>query len=345
MSITLKRPFFIAECGVNHEGSLDKAHALIDSAYESGASAVKFQSYKASSLASVNSPSYWDLSSESTDNQHTLFSKYDSFEQQEYLELFKHCDQLGIEFMSTPFDLLSLEYLTPLVKRFKLASADLTTFPFLKAVASKNKPVLLSTGASTHQEINQAIEHLCPLQPHEITLLHCVLSYPTVSTNASLGYISFLKENFLTHPIGYSDHTLPHDTHLPLISSWLLGASVIEKHFTLDKSLPGNDHYHSYDGADLASFIKTIDSVIELYDSPTSRIPLPCEYPARIHARRSVVLTEDIKKGEFLTSSHLTFKRPGSGISTFYINYLVGKKVKSDLSSDTILSWDHIDLS
>ena len=203
------RPYVIAEIGVNHEGSMERAKRLIELAKEGGADAAKFQSYKADTLASKHSPAYWDTAKEPTLSQHALFKKYDNFDADDFKALAVHCKTVGIEFLSTPFDDASIEFLDPLVSFFKIASADLTNIPFLRRVASKKKPVVLSTGASTLGEIDIAIEALSRSGCEDIALLHCILNYPTENKNAHLQMIGGLKRAYPDRVIGYSDHTLP----------------------------------------------------------------------------------------------------------------------------------------
>ena len=218
-------------------GFVDLAKLLIDQAKEGGADAVKFQSYKAGSLASKNSPSYWDTNKEATKSQYELFSKYDSFGVNDYNELSDYCKKVNIEFISTPFDDNALEFLDPLMSFFKVASADLTNTPFLKKIAAKQKPVVLSTGASTLPEIDEAVQCLEQYGCPSIILLHCILNYPTPIENAHINMIKGLGCAFPNYFIGYSDHTLPDESMTPLLAAWLLGAVVLEKHFTHDKSL------------------------------------------------------------------------------------------------------------
>ncbi len=242
-------PYFIAEIGVNHEGSLTKAKELIISAKNGGANAVKFQSYKAEKLTIQNSPAYWDQSEESTNSQYELFKKYDSFEAEDYFKLKKFCEENEVEFLTTPFDTDFVDELDEMLNFYKVASADLTNYQLLKKIAKKNKPIILSTGASTISEIKSTLNFLSQYKV-DVILNHCVLSYPTPTSSANLGMLLNMSEEF-PHIIGYSDHTVPDDDHLVLICAVSFGATVLEKHFTLDKSMPCNDHYHSYDESDL----------------------------------------------------------------------------------------------
>ena len=173
------KPYVIAEIGVNHEGSMQQAKIMIEQARTGGADAAKFQSYKAGTLASKHSPSYWDTTKEATRSQYELFQKYDGFGPQEYVELAEHCQKVGIDFISTPFDDQAIEFLDPLVPFFKVASSDLTNTPFLRKIGAKKKPVVLSTGAATLGEVDEAVRELEKFGCPNVVLLHCILNYPT----------------------------------------------------------------------------------------------------------------------------------------------------------------------
>lgn len=336
-------PYVIAEIGVNHEGSIDQAMRLIDQAKQGGADAAKFQSYKAGTLASKNSPSYWDTSKETTRSQYALFQKYDNFGPDDYVALSEHCSQVGIDFLSTPFDDEAIEFLDPLVPFFKIASADLTNTPFLRKVASKGKPIVLSTGASTLGEIDNAVEVLTEAGCKDLALLHCILNYPTENANAHLRMISGLKRCYPNNIIGYSDHTLPDDAMCSLVTAYLLGAVIIEKHFTNDKTLPGNDHYHAMNQHDLARFIQMVKTINTLLGESDYKQPIPAEEISRKNARRSIVLANDVLGGHILAADDLTYKRPGTGVSPLYWDEVIGRPVSTALQADHILRWQDID--
>lgn len=336
----INEPFIIAEAGVNHEGSMELAKRLIDEAKEGGADAIKFQSYKAETLASKNSPYYWDISKEPTKSQYELFKKYDKFWKKEYEELKKYCDQVGIEFMSTPFDVESATFLNDLMDVFKISSSDITNLPFIEYQCQFGKPIILSTGASYLWEIQEAVS-VIEKYGNPLILMHCVLNYPTPNKNANLGMIWGLKKHFPDHIIGYSDHTLPQNMEV-IHTAVLLGASVIEKHFTFDKTLPGNDHYHAMDKEDLKLFRKKWEFTKELLGT-FNITALPDEEPARKNARRSLVAAKNIPKGKVIEISDLTWKRPAHGISPKYINEVIGKKALIDIQEDDILKWNMLD--
>lgn len=339
---TKSRPYIIAEIGVNHEGSIDQAKRLIELAKEGGADAAKFQSYKAGTLASKNSPSYWDTSKEATLSQYTLFQKYDNFEQDDYICLAEHCAKNEIDFLSTPFDDDAIEFLDPIVPFFKIASADLTNTPFLRKVAAKGKPIILSTGAATLGEIDLAVEVLTKAGCQDLALLHCILNYPTENKNANLRMIQGLKRAYPNQVIGYSDHTLPDKAMTSLVTAYLLGAMIIEKHFTHDKTLPGNDHYHAMDREDLAQFVKLSGDIHELLGPRDFKAPILSESISRANARRSIVVTRDIPAGHQLLEKDLTYKRPGTGVSPVHWDQVLNCQTIRALEADHVLQWSDL---
>ena len=332
----LPMPFIIAEAGVNHEGRMDLAKRLVEEAKEGGADAIKFQTYKAGKIASKHSPAYWDTSKEPTPSQNALFQKYDQFGEEEFKELKDHCDKVGIEFLSTPFDVDAAAYLNGMMGAYKISSSDITNKPFIQDMAKYGKPILLSTGAATLAEIAEAVSWIEPFKV-PLGLLHCVLNYPTPDANATLGAIPMLCRHFPSHVIGYSDHTEPKDMKTLEVAA-LLGARILEKHFTFDKTLPGNDHYHAMDKEDLKRFRTSMTRVRELV-GPIALGALDAEKPAIINARRSLVAARDIPAGKIITREDLTWKRPAHGISPRCIDEVLGMKARQAISEDTVLRW------
>lgn len=220
---------------------------------------------------------------------------------------------------------------------FKISSSDITNLQFIEYQCSFNKPIILSTGASYLWEIQEAVE-VVEKHGNSLVLLHCVLNYPTPNKNAHLGMIQGLKKHFPQHIIGYSDHTLLQEMEV-VYAATLLGAAVIEKHFTFDKTLPGNDHYHAMDKEDLKLFWKKWNFVEELLGS-FKVTALPDEEPARKNARRSLVAAKDIPAGKMITAEDLTWKRPAHGISAKFYYELIGKKALIDIQEDTVLKWN-----
>lgn len=335
-------PYVIAEIGVNHEGSMDLAVELITQAKQAGADAVKFQTYKASKLASVNSPAYWDQTKENTKTQFALFSKYDNFEIEDYQKLAKVSEQLDIDFLSTPFDEDAVDFLDPLMKCYKIASADILNVPLLRKIASKKKPVILSTGASTEDEIQFSLNTLSNADCSDVALLHCILNYPTPDENAHLQMIEGLKTTWPDKIIGYSDHTMPDLMMTSISTAYALGALIIEKHFTHDKTLPGNDHYHAMDAQDLKNFVKNVKKIHPLLGDKIRKEPINEEKKSIANARRSIVLTNDLVAGSTLTSESITCKRPGTGICSSQWDKILGLKVRHAMKADDILQWSDI---
>lgn len=336
--------YLIAEIGVNYYdiatklgiSNMEAAKLMVMEAKNAGIDAVKFQTYKASTLAAKNSPSYWDTSEEATTSQYELFKKFDSFGKAEYEELAKYSQSIGVDFLSTPFDYESADYLYDYMNEYKISSSDLSNLPFIEHMSKKGKQIILSTGASNLDEIQTAVDLIHRTNDVQLALLHCVLEYPTVYEHANLEKIVSLKKAFPECIIGYSDHTKP-DACMDVIKmAYLYGAQIIEKHFTLDKTLPGNDHYHAMNPED----VKKIKEGLEFLKVLKGSGELTCldsERAARMNARRSIVSNGDIKKGTVITRDMLTFKRPGTGISPSKIDAVIGKVAALDIEDDTIL--------
>ena len=350
MNIFNKRPFLIGEIGVNFYDiakkenitPMDAAKLMIKEAKNAGIDAVKFQTYKAEKIASKNSPAYWDLDEEPTTSQFELFKKFDTFGPEEYRELAEYCREIGIIFLSTPFDFEAIDFLDDLMDVYKISSSDLTNIPFIKAIALKNKPIILSTGASTLKEIKEAVNAIEEVSNVDIGLMHCVLSYPTKDEDANLLMIKDIKEQFEGYDIGYSDHTKPDDKMLILTTAYLYGANIIEKHFTLDKTLTGNDHYHAMDVEDVKTFNENIELINKIKGKKVKQ-PLVCESLSRKEARRSIVASKDIKKGEEITKDNITFKRPGTGISPSKVDEIIGMTTNEDITEDTLLTYEMLE--
>ena len=345
----MSKPYLIAEIGVNFYDTakelgispLDAAKMYIDKAADAGIDCAKFQSYKANTIVSKNSPAYWDTTKEPTKTQYELFLKHDSFGEKEYRELCNYTHSKGMDFTSTPFDYASADYLYEMVDFYKISSSDLSNIPFIKHIGKKGKPVYMSAGASYLSEVDEAIRALKEVGCKDIVIFHCVLSYPTDPSNANLNVIKTLKQTFPDVRVGFSDHVAPDDTMMTLAKAYLLGAEVIEKHFTLNKNLPGNDHYHAGNPEDFKKAISNFKWIDKVLGNPEKTV-LDCEIIPRREARRSLVLTRDMKKGEIIKESDLMPKRPGTGISPKFAEIVIGREVKMDLSEDTILTWDMI---
>lgn len=349
MKLRATKPYVIAEIGVNfydtakvmNVSPLDAAKIYIDKAAEVGIDCAKFQSYKAGTIVSKNSPAYWDTSKEPTKTQYELFLKFDHFGEKEYRELADYTHSKGMDFTSTPFDYASADYLEPMVDFYKISSSDLSNIPFIKYIGAKGKRVILSVGAAYLSEVDEAIRALKDSGCEDITILHCVLAYPTNPRDANLRIIETLKRDFPDVEVGFSDHVAPDETMMTLATAYLMGAEVIEKHFTLDKSLEGNDHYHAGDPGDFKKAIENFRWIDAVLGSGEKTV-LECEQVPRKEARRSLVLTRDMKAGEVIRKQDVMAKRPGTGVSPKFEDVVVGRKLLADQKEDTILLWEMI---
>lgn len=343
------KPYIIAEMGVNFYDTakvfgitpLEAAKLYIDKAADVGIDCAKFQSYKAGMISSKHSPAYWDTTKETTKTQYELFLKFDKFGADEYKELARYTHGKGMDFTSTPFDYEAVDYLESLVDFYKISSSDLSNIPFLKYIGAKGKKVVISVGAAYLSEVDEAIRALRDSGCRDIAVLHCVLSYPTAPKDANLKIIQTLKNCFSDVTIGFSDHIAPDESMMTLAAAYMLGAEIIEKHFTLDKTLKGNDHYHAGEPEDFRKAIANFKWIDKILGSPQKSV-LECEMIPRREARRSLVLTRDMKSGEVITEKDIMAKRPGTGISPKHMELVVGKKINTNAAEDTILMWEMI---
>lgn len=337
-------PYIIAEIGMNYEGSMERAKRMIASIARAGGHAAKFQTYKAETLASVkNSPAYWDTSKEATTSQFELFQRFDSFGPDEYRELAEYCAEQGIDFLSTPFDLESVDMLGPLMPAVKIASADLTNVPLLRKVARTGKPVILSVGASTHDEIAWALDTLEAAGAAEIALLHCVLRYPTPAEHANLMGIGELQRRFGDRAtIGYSDHVAPEGSGATpaLDMAVVMGARVIEKHFTDDRNGIGNDHYHAFDEAGVVEFVSHLAKFREL--AGTGAPDVEAQGAAIQNARRRIFAARDIAAGSVLAEEDLIALRADTGVEISQWDSVVGREIDRAIGAGEPLTWDLI---
>lgn len=327
----------IAEAGVNHNGDLSLAHRLIDAAAAAKATAVKFQTFNAEKLAAKHAPraDYQKRHHEAGDQVSMLKSL--ELRPEWHAELARHCADAGVEFMSTPFDADSADLLRPLVQRFKVGSGDLTDLPLLEHIASLGRPVILSTGMATEQEIEPAVSVIAKWNV-PLTLLHCTSLYPAPLESVNLRAIETLRKRF-SLPVGYSDHTLGIAVSTAAAA---LGAVVIEKHFTLDRSLPGPDHAASLEPNELASLVQSIRVVEAAQGDGIKRI-MPGEEAIRRVARKSVVAAVDLTAGLVLNSSMLTIKRPGTGIPPGEIGSVIGRRLRRPVRMDEAITWETLE--
>jgi len=336
-----KNPYIIAEIGANHNGDMELAKKMIDSAKECGVSCVKFQSWDKSSLICKEeynaNTKYAGSKKKHFGSLEEMVEKYYLREEQHY-ELKEYCDKIGIDFSSTPFSNQEVDLLCDIgVDFIKVASMDINNIPLLKYLASKKLPVMLSTGMATLSEIETAVKTIEDEGNNEIILLHCVAVYPPKNEDINLNNITMLKNTF-QYPIGFSDHTI--GTSIPL-ASVVLGAKVIEKHFTLDKDMAGWDHEISANPKELKIIVEESKNIAESMGS-FSRIVSKDEEDKKIKFRRSIVLVRSMKEGDVLQEKDLAYKRPGTHIAPNEYQYVVGRKLNRDISGDILLSWEDL---
>ena len=328
----------IAEAGVNHNGDFDKALELIDVAAASGADFVKFQTFQAEKLASDSAQlaTYQQTNTDYTSQ--TSMLKQLELKYEWHRDLIEYAQKKSIKFMSTSFDLDSTQFLADLgLETFKIPSGEITNLPYLRAIGALQKEVILSTGMATIEEIEDALEVLvlAGTDREQITLLHCTTEYPAPFDEVNLNVMSTLRETFGLR-VGYSDHTVGTSVS---IAATALGASVIEKHFTLDRNLPGPDHKASLEPSELISMVKAIREVELALGSPIKK-PTPSEIKNIPIARKSIVAKTSIAKGELFTIDNLDTKRPGSGISPMRIDEVLGRKADRDFGKDELIDFE-----
>ena len=334
--------YIVAESGCNHDGKLEQAFQIIKQAHENGADAIKFQTLKAEKLVTKQTPQWW-LPKDKIEGtrQIDLYKDQDRFGFEEFKKISEYCKNLGITFLSTPFDEDSVDLLDKLdVPAFKVASTDLTNLPFLEYVAKKNKPIFLSTGMGSIREIKEAVETIIKTENENIVIMHCIVEYPAPISHANLNFIKTLQKTFPEFPIGLSDHTL--GILSPVIAT-SLGTKLIEKHFTIDKSIRGApDHIISIEPRELSMMVKDIratESALGSYE----RTLLEYEKSAYEHGRRKIVANKFISKGSILTREMITCKRNSQGLYPRYFNEILGKKIKVDLQPDDPLQFEDIE--
>ncbi len=316
------RAFLIAEAGVNHNGSIELAFALVDAAKQAGADAVKFQSFKADRLATADAPKA-DYQVENTGRAESQLEMLRRLEltPEAHRALLEHCRKKRIHFLSTPFDEESADFLDELgVGLFKIPSGEITNLPFLSHVACKGKPIILSTGMSSLAEVRAAVRVIEKEGSGDIVVLHCVSNYPAEPADVNLRAMATLVKE-LNHPAGFSDHTA--GIEIPLAAA-ALGAKVIEKHFTLDRSLPGPDHRASLEPAELTAMVRGIRK-IEKALGTGKKVPAAAETGTARVARKSLVAAADIARGTVLTPALIAVKRPGTGLVPAMMPKLVGR--------------------
>lgn len=332
----------LAEIGVNHEGDIGRAKKLIELAKNSGCSSVKLQAYKAETLVTKKARAYWDKSKENTESQLELFKKYDAFNLEDYVLLSEHAHSVGLQFGLSIFDITWIKPLSQIVDYFKVASGDITCFPLLSELSTFSKPIILSTGASSLEEIIRSYNVLTSQGNQDVHLLHCILSYPAKLEDSNLSFIRTLSQKFPKSRIGISDH-VPNEEYERFIIARTLGVSIVEKHFTDDTTLPGNDHYHSGNSEFFFNLKEKIQYTDQLLGSGEEF--LESELPARTGARRSIVYKADMISGQKVGAHSFLYKRPGEGLSPFEVPNLIGKVLKKDVLADDLVSLSDFEIS
>jgi len=336
------RVFIIAEAGVNHNGSIELAKKLIDAGVEAKVDAVKFQTFIAENVISkyAEKADYQKDTTGGDESQLEMVKQLElSFE--DFKELKTYCEQKGIMFLSTPFDMDSIKFLETLkMGLWKIPSGEITNLPYLQKIGSYNEKIIFSTGMSTLGDIENAIDILVKAgtSRENITILHCNTEYPTPMDDVNLKAMQTIKNAFGVN-VGYSDHTLGIEVPIAAVA---LGATVIEKHFTLDKSMKGPDHLASLEPNELKLMVQGIRNIEEALGTAI-KLPSASESKNIKIARKSIHLAKDIKKGHLFGMDDLIIKRPGNGISPLFINEIIGCRAKSDLLEDSILNFKDIE--
>lgn len=326
--------YIIAEAGVNHNGNLETAKLMVDKAKDSGVDCIKFQTFISKNLLSktADKAEYQKKQTNSNENQYEMLKKLElSFK--DFKELDKYCKHIGIEFLSTAFDDESIEFLNTLeMKRWKIPSGEITNLPYLIKIAKIGKPVILSTGMSTMNEIRDAVDVLNRYGLFDITILHCTTEYPTPFEDVNLLAMNNIKSQFNLN-VGYSDHTKGVEVSLAAVA---MGAIVIEKHFTLDRNMEGPDHRASLEPKELKYMVDSIRNVEIAIGSSEKKVTYS-EKKNRDVARKSIVAKKYICKGELFTEDNLTVKRPGNGISPMKWFDILGKVAQREFKEDELI--------
>jgi N-acetylneuraminate synthase len=325
--------YIIAEAGVNHNGDLRIAKQLVDAAKKSGANAVKFQTFRTDELVTTHAEmaSYQKKQLKDRTRQFDMLRKLE-LDFDDFIKLKHYCDAKRIQFLSTPHSPSAVDFLDSILPVFKIASGDLTNLPFLELVAAYNKPIIISTGMGTLDEVEEAVNTIRNKGNKQIVLLHCVTNYPAFLETLNLRALITLKETFGV-PVGFSDHTTGVAASIAAVS---LGACVIEKHFTLDKKMPGPDHKASFEPKELLELVQIIRSVEDALGDGIKK-PIESELKMREIARKSLVAKIDIPRGSILTEAVIQIKRPGIGIAPKHLKSVIGKKAVRDIKKDELL--------
>jgi sialic acid synthase SpsE len=330
--------YVIAEAGVNHNCDVQLGYKLVETAGAAGADAVKFQSYTASKISTRIAPRYWFEPKDPDGTQWDTFDRLDKLSERDFKSLLGHGRHVGLTTLSTPFDDEAVDLLASLdVPCFKIASADLTCHPLLERAARVGKPMILSTGTATLAEVEEALEVCARAGNDQVALLHCTLKYPCPPEGINLRAMEHMMRVFPEVPVGLSDHSL--GIAVP-IAAVALGACIVEKHYTVDKTLPGSpDHHLSVDPPELKAMVDGIRTVEKALGRATKGVE-PLERDAFLYARRSVTSKVPIPRDARITREMLTYKRPGTGISPRHFDLVIGRVARADIPADTTLTWE-----
>jgi N-acetylneuraminate synthase/N,N'-diacetyllegionaminate synthase len=329
--------FVIAEAGVNHNGDIDLAKRLVDAAVDAGASAIKFQAFRAEELASLDAPkAAYQLAGAGRQESQLAMLKRLELPPQAFEELFLYCGRKNILFLASPFDLESTDLLDSLgMPYFKIASGEITNYPLLHHVAGKGKPMILSTGMSTMEEVQDSLNVVSKAGNDKVILLHCVTEYPAPPEEVNLQAMLTMREACGV-PVGYSDHTLGIEIALAAVA---LGASVIEKHMTLSRDMEGPDHRASLEPHEFKQMVRQIRN-IEVAMGDGVKRPALCETINRRIARRSIFAAVEISAGDVICAEMLAYKRPGKGISPTRYKEVIGRRVSRSFQAGELLDWE-----
>jgi sialic acid synthase SpsE/CMP-2-keto-3-deoxyoctulosonic acid synthetase len=339
LNLEPNKVFIIAEAACNHMCSLELAKAMIDCASEAGADAIKFQTYKGERIVTKYAPAFWGTE---TMKQTEYYKKLDRFDKEDYAFLFDYAKQKKILPFSTPFGIEDADMLNDLgMEIFKVPSFEIVNLDLLEHIAGLGKPIILSTGAATYEEINRAIDIILSKGNPRLALNACTLSYHTEDKDANLSRIQTLKKMYPNFLIGMSDHTLPDENMAIPAISVALGARMIEKHYTMSRTLTGSGHYFSLEPNDIRKMVHNI-RLFEIVLGDGEMGTTEIEERAKMGGRKSIVAKRDIKTNEILTKNMLTFKRPGNGISPDQVEKLLGKEVVNEIKHDFQIDWKDI---
>lgn len=330
----MKKTLIIAEAGVNHNGSLEIAKQLVNKAKEADADIIKFQTFNPKALTSkyAEKASYQKKTTDERESQQDMLEKL-MLSEDDFKSLKSYCDSTGIRFLSTPFDLDSINFLENLgCDLWKIPSGEITNLPYLEKIASSHKTVIMSTGMATLDEVGDALLVLKRNGAGEITLLHCTTQYPAPYESVNLRAMLALKDKFGCK-VGYSDHTKGIEVPIAAVA---MGAEVIEKHFTLDRNMPGPDHQASLEPDELKAMVSSIRNIEQAMGDGIKK-PSESEIPNIIVARKSIIAARNIKKGELFTKDNITTKRPGNGISPMKWQEVLGTRAKRDFMEDELI--------